>query len=130
MPVGLSACFFTSSQLIVTVDLAKITFIIRWMFRKNMKISELKSGMRNVSITGKIESVGEPRTVNLKAGGTNTVADAVISDDSGSIKLSLWGEDIDKIHSGDKVSVENGYINTFKGENSLAVGKFGKLKKL
>ncbi len=95
-----------------------------------MKISELKGGMRNVSVIGKIESVGEPRTVNLKAGGTNTVADAVISDESGSIKLSLWGDDIDKIQPGDRVSVENGYINTFKGENSLAVGKFGKLQRI
>lgn len=95
-----------------------------------MKISELKAGMRNVSITGKIDSVGEPRTVNLKAGGTNTVADAIISDESGSIKLSLWGEEINNVQPGDRVSVENGYINTFKGENSLNVGKFGKLKKL
>ena len=94
-----------------------------------MKISELKAGMRNVSVTGKVHSVGEPRTVNLKAGGTNNVADAVISDESGSIELSLWGDDINKIRPGDRVSVENGYINTFKGENSLAVGKFGKLNK-
>ena len=95
-----------------------------------MKISELKAGMRNVSITGKIDSVGEPRTVNLKAGGTNTVADAIISDESGSIKLSLWGEEINNVQPGDRVSVENGYINTFRGENSLNVGKFGKLSKL
>lgn len=95
-----------------------------------MNISELKAGMRNVSITGKIDSVGEPRTVNLKAGGTNTVADAIISDESGSIKLSLWGEEINNVQPGNRVSVENGYINTFRGENSLNVGKFGKLKKL
>ena len=95
-----------------------------------MKIGELKSGMRNVSVTGKVESVGEPRTVNLKAGGTNTVADARISDETGSIKLSLWGDDINKIQSGDTVSVENGYINTFKGEDSINVGKFGSLKKV
>lgn len=95
-----------------------------------MSISELKAGMRNVSITGKIDSVGEPRTVNLRAGGTNTVADAIISDESGSIKLSLWGEEINNVQPGDRVSVENGYINTFRGENSLNVGKFGKLKKL
>jgi ssDNA-binding replication factor A large subunit len=95
-----------------------------------MKISELKPGMRNVSVTAKVDSVGQPRTVNLKTGGTNTVADAIISDDSGSIKLSLWGDDIDKIQTGDRISVENGYINTFKGENSISVGKFGKLSKL
>jgi replication factor A1 len=94
-----------------------------------MKISELKAGMRNVSITGKIDSVGEPRTVNLKAGGTNDVADAIISDESGSIKLSLWGDDINKVRAGDRVSIENGYINTFKGENSINIGKFGKLNK-
>jgi replication factor A1 len=95
-----------------------------------MNISELKAGMRNVSIIGRIESVGEPRTVNLRTGGTNTVADAIISDETGSIKLSLWGGDINKVQPGDKVSIENGYINTFKGENSISVGKFGNLKKL
>ncbi|HVX01811.1 MAG TPA: DNA-binding protein [Nitrososphaera sp.] len=95
-----------------------------------MKISELKPGMRNVSVTAKVDSVGQPRTVNLKAGGTNTVADAIISDDSGSIKLSLWGDDIDRIQTGDRVSIENGYINTFKNENSISVGKFGKLTKV
>jgi replication factor A1 len=86
--------------------------------------------MRNVSVTGKVDSVGEPRTVNLKAGGTNDVADAIISDESGSIKLSLWGEDINKVQAGDRVSIENGYINTFKGENSINIGKFGKLNKV
>jgi replication factor A1 len=95
-----------------------------------MKISELKTGMRNVSVTAKVDSVGQPRTVNLKSGGTNTVADAIISDETGSIKLSLWGDDISKVQAGDKISVENGYINTFKGENSISVGKFGKLAKV
>ncbi len=95
-----------------------------------MNISELKAGMRNVSVTGKIESLGQPRTVNLKSGGTNNVADAVISDESGSIKLSLWGDDVNKVQPGDKVSIENGYINTFKGENSLSIGKFGKMTKI
>lgn len=95
-----------------------------------MKISELKAGMRNVSVTGKIDSLGDPRTVNLKSGGTNTVADAIISDESGSMKLSLWGDDINKIQPGDRISVENGYINTFKGENSISIGKFGKMTKV
>jgi replication factor A1 len=95
-----------------------------------MKINELKVGMRNVSIVAKVDSMGEPRTVNLRAGGTNTVADAIVSDETGTIKLSLWGEDINKIQAGDKLSIENGYINTFKGENSISVGKFGKMTKL
>jgi replication factor A1 len=95
-----------------------------------MKISELKAGMRNVSVVAKVDSVGDPRTVNLKAGGTNTVADAIVSDETGTIKLSLWGEDINKVQAGERLSIENGYINTFKGENSISIGKFGKMTKL
>ncbi|MBV9669182.1 MAG: DNA-binding protein, partial [Nitrososphaeraceae archaeon] len=48
-----------------------------------MKISELKAGMRGVSIIGNIESITEARTVNLRSGGTAQVADAVISDETG-----------------------------------------------
>jgi replication factor A1 len=95
-----------------------------------MKINELKAGMRNVSVVAKVDSVGDPRTVNLKAGGTNTVADAIVSDETGTIKLSLWGEDINKVQAGERLSIENGYINTFKGENSISIGKFGKMTKL
>ena len=44
-----------------------------------MKITDLKPGMRGVSVEGKIESITEPRTVNLRTGGTAQVADAIIS---------------------------------------------------
>ena len=79
------------------------------------------------TIEGTIESISEPRTVNLKAGGQAQVADAVLKDDTGQIKLTLWDAQIKMVKAGSKVSVENGYINSFKGENSLNVGKYGKL---
>ena len=79
------------------------------------------------TVEGTIESIGEPRTVNLKAGGQAQVADAVIKDDTGEIKLTLWDAQIKMVKAGSKVTVENGYINSFKGENSLNVGKYGKL---
>lgn len=79
------------------------------------------------TIEGTIESISEPRTVNLKAGGQAQVADAIIKDDTGQIKLTLWDAQIKMVKAGSKVTVENGYINSFKGENSLNVGKYGKL---
>ena len=95
-----------------------------------MKISELKIGMRNVAVEGKVDEMGDERTVNLKSGGTNRVAEATINDETGSVKLVLWGSDIDKVRPGDKVAVENGYTNSYRGDIQLAVGKFGKLKRL
>ena len=56
-----------------------------------MNIGELRAGMRNVNVTGRVESISEPRTVNLRTGGTAQVADAFLSDDTGRIKLIFMG---------------------------------------
>ena len=91
-------------------------------------INQLRSGMTRLdTVEGVIDSIGEPRTVNLRTGGQAQVADAVIKDDTGQIKLTLWDAQIKMVKAGSKVTVENGYINSFKGENSLNVGKYGKL---
>ncbi len=91
-------------------------------------INQLRSGMTRLdTIEGTIESISEPRTVNLKAGGQAQVADAILKDETGQIKLTLWDAQIKMVKAGSKVTVENGYINSFKGENSLNVGKYGKL---
>ena len=78
-------------------------------------------------VEGTIDSISEPRAVNLKTGGQAQVADAILKDDTGQIKLTLWDAQIKMVKSGSKVRIENGYITNFKGENSLNVGKYGKL---
>ncbi len=93
-----------------------------------MKISELKSGMRSVSIEASVLSVSEPRTVNKRDGGTAKVADVMIQDESGQIKLSLWEDQIAMVKAGSKIRIENGYTTSFRGENQLSVGKYGKLE--
>lgn len=95
-----------------------------------MKISDLKPGMRGVNIEANVENITEARSVNLKSGGMAQVADAVISDETGSIKLSLWDDQLNMVKEGDRISVENGYTQEFRGETSLNVGRYGKLKKL
>lgn len=93
----------------------------------SMNINELTSDMRHVTIEGVVEKITEPRTVNLRAGGSAQVADAIISDNTGNIKLSLWDEQIRMIKEGDKILIENGYTQAFRGENSLNIGRYGKL---
>lgn len=81
-------------------------------------------------IEGVIDNIGEPRTVNLRTGGQAQVADAILKDETGQIKLTLWDAQIKMVKPGSKVKIENGYISSFKGENSLNVGKYGKLSVL
>ena len=79
-------------------------------------------------VEGVIGRISEPRTVNLKTGGQAKVADAMLKDDTGEIKLTLWDAQIKMVKQGSKIRIENGYISTFRGENSLNVGKYGKLE--
>ena len=92
-----------------------------------MKISELKAGQGKVDIEAEVKSKAETRTFN-KYGRDLKVCNAVVSDDSGEIKLSLWNDDIDKVNVGDDIKITNGYVSEFNGEKQLTSGKFGKLE--
>jgi replication factor A1 len=94
---------------------------------KMMNISDLKPGQGSVEVEGAVSEVSEPRTFN-KFGRDLVVASATLVDSSGSIKLSLWNADVDKVKVGDKVKITNGYVNEFQGEKQLTSGKFGKLE--
>ena len=86
---------------------------------------QLRSG---INVQGRIAQKDEIRNANTKFGETK-VCDAILSDDSGSIRLTLWGEDTEKVKVGDKVSIENAYTTTFRNEVQLNVPrKKGKLK--
>ena len=95
-----------------------------------MKIADLKGEQSRVDIEGEVIEKGETRTVNLRAGGQSNVADATIKDDTGTIKLSLWGEQINQVDVGDRIRIENGYTKAFRGEVQLNIGRYGKLVKV
>jgi len=95
----------------------------------SMVTAEQAKNMRSgINIEGTIERKGDPRTVNMKSGGTIDVCDAYLVDEGGEIKFTLWGDDIAKVNNGDKIRIKNGYTNTFKGEVSLGKGKFGEME--
>lgn len=93
-----------------------------------MKISELKAGANNVTVTAKVIQKDEPREVVTKYGKRLSVANITLEDDSGTIAMSLWGDTINEVDQGDTVEVSNGYVNEFRGTPQLSTGKFGKIK--
>jgi replication factor A1 len=84
--------------------------------------------MKRVSIEAKVVEKTETREVTSRyKNETYNVATAMIADDTGTIKLTLWNEQINKVNVENKVKIENGYISSFRGELQLNVGKFGSL---
>ena len=92
-----------------------------------MKISELNIGQGNVEVEGTVKEIGETKTFN-KFGKDLSVANAILEDESGSMKLTLWNDDVTRFKDGDKLKVVNGYVNEFQGEKQLTSGRFGKLE--
>ena len=89
---------------------------------------EAKQMRSGINIQAKIVDEGEVRTVNTKFGETK-VCDAYLADDSGSIKLTLWADDTEKVKDGDTVSITGGYTTEFRNETQLNKGrKDGKLE--
>ncbi len=93
-----------------------------------MNIKDLRNGMKRVDVEAQVTEKGNPREVMSRfKDETYTVADAVVSDETGSIKLTLWNEQINQVNVNDKIKIENGYVTSFKGEMQLNAGKYGKL---
>jgi len=93
-------------------------------------VKEAKDMKSGINVQGKIRDKGEVRTVNTKFGETK-VCDAFLEDESGSIKLTLWADDTEKVKNGDEVKLEGGYTTTFREEVQLNKGrKDGKLEVL
>ncbi|MCW3997230.1 MAG: OB-fold nucleic acid binding domain-containing protein [Candidatus Bathyarchaeota archaeon] len=91
-----------------------------------MKISDLRNGMKRVSVVATVVEKGEPRQVNSRyKDETYTVADTIVSDETGTIKLTLWNEQIDQVEVNNTVKIDNGYVTAFRGEIQLNVGKYG-----
>jgi len=84
--------------------------------------------MKRVDVKAKVVSKSDTREVTSRyKDETYKIADAVVADETGSIKLTLWNEQIDQVNVNDAIKVENGYVTSFKGEIQLNAGKFGKL---
>ncbi|OQX18993.1 MAG: hypothetical protein BWK75_06090 [Candidatus Altiarchaeales archaeon A3] len=89
-----------------------------------MKISDLKPNAALDRIELEVEEVGEPRSFSSYKGNGN-VATATVKDETGTATLTLWNEQIEKISSGDKVVVENGFVKTFQGKLQITTGRQG-----
>ncbi len=94
------------------------------------KIKDLTPTHKQVSITAKVLNVGEAKEIPSRFGPSRKVAEATIGDDSGTVVLSLWQDQIGTIAANDTIAIENGYVSLVRGHIRLNVGKYGKIEKV
>ncbi|NLE04630.1 MAG: DNA-binding protein, partial [Crenarchaeota archaeon] len=75
-----------------------------------MDIKDLQDGMKRVEVEAQVVDKNPTRQVQSKfRDEVFNVADAIVQDETGTIKLTLWNEQIDMVNVGDRIKIENGY---------------------
>jgi replication factor A1 len=94
------------------------------------KIRDLTTYSRRVNLVAKVLEMGDAREVSSSSDGQlHRVAEALVGDDTGTVLMTLWDENIGRFGVGDVVEVENGYAGTFRGSLRLNIGKYGNIDK-
>jgi replication factor A1 len=95
----------------------------------NAKIGELTPNSRAVNVTAKVVSKSEVRDIaSGRDGAPHRVCDALIGDETGVVYLTLWDDNIEKVNVDATISIGNGYVNLFKGNIRLNIGRLGTLE--
>jgi replication factor A1 len=116
-------------------DFMKTDRIQRYIVRKNrgsrsLLIRDLHAGMKQVNLRARVLEIPRPRLVVTRFGNCASVAHALIADETGTIKLCLWNEQINSVSNGDTIQIENARTSTFRGERQLSLGKTGTLSNI
>ena len=90
-----------------------------------LSIRDLRSGMTQICLRAKVLEIPKPNLVYTRYGNYASVANALIADDTGTIRLCLWNEQIRCISAGDTIQIENARASTFKGQRQLNIGRKG-----
>jgi len=86
-------------------------------------IGNLKLGLSGVSFKASVIKKSQVRAVTSKDGNPLLVCDVTLSDGTGKIPLAIWNSQIDTVHQGDMVQIQNARVRSYRGEIQLTLGR-------
>jgi len=79
--------------------------------------------MKGVKVSARIVEIPPASHVYTWSGSEAFVSNVKLADETGSIMISLWNNQIDTVHIGDKVEIKNCYVARFANKRQLRLGK-------
>lgn len=98
------------------------------------QIKDIKDGMGDLNLTGKVLETSDVRTFQRKDGTEGKVGNLMVGDGTGSIRVTLWDEKTDflnEVEYGDTLEIINAYAreNAFSQKVELQIGNRGLIRK-
>ncbi len=94
-----------------------------------LQVKNILAGMRNVEVVGKVTRKFELREFKTE-NREGKVANMIIGDETGTIRLTMWGEqaeNINKLNEGDIVKLVGGYVRENQGRKEVHLNDRSKL---
>lgn len=94
-------------------------------------ISDLSVEMRDVDVEGKVVTAYDVKTFTRKDGAEGQLRNVVIADQTSKIRVTFWGEDVEKVadvQEGDVIRILHGYVKEgYRGGLEYQVGRKGEI---
>ncbi|MEM3412207.1 MAG: hypothetical protein QW735_00700 [archaeon] len=94
-----------------------------------MQIKDLSAGLCDGPLEATVSNLSDKKKVQTRYG-ERTVRTATLSDESGDIELTLWGDQGEGLEIGDQVKITNFFVKEWNGKLQMSLGKSGELKKI
>ena len=114
-------------------NLRRTDLLRRYLIKKAKRrphplhIRDLRPGMKQINLKARVLEIPKPKLVFTRFCNYSSVTNALIGDETGTIKLCLWNEQISSISEGDIIQIVNAHTSVFRGEQQLRIGKSGRL---
>ncbi|MCL2863049.1 MAG: OB-fold nucleic acid binding domain-containing protein [Methanimicrococcus sp.] len=92
-------------------------------------IGDIKDGMSDIMIFGKVLDLGQVKTFTRKDGGEGCVSNMTLGDSTGTIRVSMWDDKaklVEELNIGESVKIQNAMskLNNFSQKVEISLGKY------
>ena len=93
------------------------------------KVKDLQPTSKQVNLLAKVVALGEQKEITPRYGAPRRLVEATIGDETATVILTLWEDQINQIGKDDVIQIDNGFVSLVRGHVRLNVGKYGNLVK-
>jgi replication factor A1 len=82
--------------------------------------------MERLNLLVEVVDIGSPKIVETRFGEAK-MALAIVKDETGTINLKLWRDQVDLVKPGDVIQIFNGFAVLYGGKTEINVGSKGRI---
>ncbi len=93
------------------------------------KVKDLTPESKQVNVLAKVVGLSEEREITSRFGEARKLVEATVGDETGTVLLTLWNDQIGQVAKDETFLIDNGYVSLVRGHIRLNVGKYGSFAK-